>query len=254
MKLQGKTAIVTGAGEGIGRAIALRLASEGADIAIADINTATAGSTASEIKAMGRRALATKVDVTRYNECEEMVRAAIHELGKVDILVNNAGGSARERSSEFRESTEEVWDLVIKKNLYGTRNCCRAVINHMIDRGSGKIVNIASISGLYAFPRVAEYSSAKAAVIAFTKCLAVEVGALGISVNCVAPGITRTPFVLAAYKGYECVLEEAPYRIIKRASEPEEQANAVLFLVSDEAGYIMGQCLAVDGGFKVAAL
>lgn len=188
---------------------------------------------------------------TRYSDCEEMAQTAIRHLGKVDILVNNAGGSARERSDEFRNSAEEVWDFVLKTNLYGTRNCGRAVTNHMIERGSGKIVNVASISGLYGFPRVIEYASSKAAVIAFTRYLAIEVGPLGVNVNCIAAGITRTPYVLAAHKGHEGVLDGTPYRIIHRAAEPEDQANAVLFLVSDEARYIMGHCLPVKGGIKL---
>ena len=192
MKLEGKVAMVTGAGQGIGRAIALSLAKEGAGVVVNDINPETAAGVADEIRAMGRRALAIKADVTQSKEVNEMVETALNEMGKIDILVNNAGGSARERVSEFKDSTEEVWDFIIGRNLKGQLNCTRAVINHMIERRSGKILNMASIAGVVGEAGLADYSAAKAGVIGFTKALAKEVGRYGINVNSVAPGPIRT--------------------------------------------------------------
>ena len=249
MKLEGKVAIVTGAGGGIGRAVALRLAQEGADVVANDINMGTAKSTADEIKATGHKALAIKADVTKSKEVGEMFETALRELGKVDILVNVAGGSAREKASAFRDSEEETWDSVLGNNLKGTLICSRAVINHMIERGTGKIVNIASAAGVYGCTGVADYSAAKAGVIGFTRALASEVGEYGINVNSVAPGPIRTSGLL--FYPEEIVQATLAARIIKRMGEPDEIASAVLFLASDDANYITGQTLLVDGGTKI---
>jgi NAD(P)-dependent dehydrogenase (short-subunit alcohol dehydrogenase family) len=247
MKLEGKVAVVTGAGSGIGRATVLRLAKEGADIVVDDINIEAAKGVADEIKAIGRKALAIKADVTNSKEVDEMFKTVLSELGKVDILVNNAGGHYRDEVTEFRYSREEIWDLVLARNLKGTLICSRAVINHMIERGSGKIVNIASITGVYGSPRAADFSAAKTGVIGFTRALASEVGQYGVNVNCIVPGLIGAPHVLSK------PLDDLPTnilttRIIKRIGETDEIASAVLFLVSDDASYVMGHTLVVDGG------
>ena len=246
MKLEKKAAIVTGAGQGIGRAIALALAKEGADVVVADVIVETTNSVADEIKATGGRALAIKTDVTKSKEVNEMVKTTLRELGKIDILVNNAGGSARERSSEFRDSTEEVWDFVLSRNLKGTLICTRAVINHMIERRSGKIVNIGSIAGVSGGIGQVDYSASKGGVIAFTKALAKEVGQYGVHVNCVSPGVIKT-----------AVFEQLPHELLdgllakqylKDPGEPQDIANMVVFLASDDAKYITGVNYLVDGG------
>jgi len=251
MKLKGKVAIVTGAGYGIGRAIALSLAKEGADIVVDDINAETGKSVAEEIKAAGHKALFIKADVSKSKEVDELVKTSLHKLGKIDILVNNAGGSAREKCSEFRESTEEVWDFVLGRNLMGVLNCTRAVINHMIQRRDGKIVNIASITGVSGGAGQADYSSSKAGIIGFTKALAKEVGIYGINVNCVSPGVI---FKTAATEqvSKEVVDRYLSKQVLKRQGEPQDIANAVAFLVSDEASFITGHNLLVCGGVGIA--
>jgi NAD(P)-dependent dehydrogenase (short-subunit alcohol dehydrogenase family) len=175
-----------------------------------------------------------------------MVKSALDEFGKVDILVNNAGGSPPEKGVPFCESEEEVWDWAIATNLKGVRNCARAVINHMIERKSGKIVSIASISGVTGTLTKVDYSAAKAGVIGFTKALAKEVAPYGINVNCVSPGPIETPLFLSNTKELQEAAIQAVF--LKRAGKPEEIANMVVFLASDEASFIIGQNFIVDGG------
>lgn len=252
MKLDGRVAIVTGGGYGIGRAIALTLAGEGADVVVVDINSETAKGVADQIKAMGRRALAVKTDVSKSKEVNEMVQIVLRDMGKVDILVNNAGGGARERSSEFKDSTEEVWHLVIGRNLFGTLNCSRAVINHMIERRSGKIVNLSSYVALTGGVGAVEYSAAKGGIISFTKSLAKEVGKYNINVNCVAPGIIQHTYALGQIpkETLDKLITAKP--VLPRLGEPEDIANAVLFLVSDDASFITGQNYPVCGGSSIS--
>ena len=251
MKLENKVAIVTGAGYGIGRAIALSLAREGADVVVSDINIDTARIVAREIKATGRRALAIKADVTKSKEANKMVETTLSKFGKIDILVNNAGGSARERASEFRKSTEDVWDFVIARNLKGTLICCRAVINHMIERGYGKIVNLGSFVGVVGAAGQADYSGAKAGVIGFTMALAKEVGQYGINVNCVSPSVI---FGTAATEQVprEIVDRNRRTQLLKRPGEPQDVANAVVFLASDDASFITAHNLLVSGGIGIS--
>ena len=246
MKLEGKVAMVTGAGQGIGKAIALSLAKEGADVVVNDISLETAAAVADEIKAMGRRVLVLKADVSQSREVNEMVKTALKEMGKIDILVNNAGGSARERVSEFKDSTEEVWDFIIGRNLKGLLNCTKAVINHMIERRSGKIVSMSSIAGVVGEAGLADYSAAKAGVIGFTKALAKEVGRYGINVNSVAPGPIRTVAFEQLPKDF--VKKIVMKGVLGRLGETTDVANLVAFLVSDDASYITGQNFVVDGG------
>jgi NAD(P)-dependent dehydrogenase (short-subunit alcohol dehydrogenase family) len=248
MKVKGKVAIVTGGANGIGRAIVLRLAEEGADVVVADIDVENANQVVNEIKALGRKALAIRADVTKSQEINGMVEAALDELGEIDILVNNAGGTAREGRSLFHESTEEVRDYVLSLNLKGVLICCRAVIGHMIQRQSGKIVNIASVSGMIGAGSMmqADYSAAKGGVIAFTKSLAEEVACYNINVNCVSPGPIATAAFLMLPEETRKKIENTVW--LGRLGKPEDVANLVLFLVSDEASFITGQNYAVCGG------
>ena len=249
MKFDGKIAIVTGAGYGIGEAIALSLAKEGADVVVNDVNIESARSVADKIKAIGRRALAIKADVYKSNEVNEMVKTTLSEFGKVDILVNNAGGSARERSSEFKDSAEEVWDFVIGRNLKGVLNCTRAVINHMLERRSGKIVNIASVAAIKGEIGQADYGAAKAGIIGFSRVLAKEVGRQGINVNCISPGVIDTPALQQLPK--EIVDRYRNMLVIPRLGQPQDIANMAVFLASEEADYITGQNYMVCGGMDL---
>jgi len=250
MRLKEKVAIVTGAAGGIGRAIALRLAEEGADMVIADINAEGANKVVKEINAMGGRGIVTKVDVTKSSEANRMAEAAIDKFAKIDILVNNAGGSARERNTLFHESEEAVWDYVIALNLKGTRNCTRAVVNHMLERRSGKIVNISSLAGIRGSSLgQADYAAAKAGIIGFTMALAKEVGGYGINVNCVSPAGIDSPGRARLSEEYRRKSLENIW--LRRVGSPQEVSEAVLFLASEEANFITGQNLVVCGGMSL---
>ncbi len=242
MTLKGKVAIVTAAAQGIGRGIALRLAKEGADLVVCDIDMELLNKVVGEIKALGVKAVGTKTDVTKSAEVNQMVKTALDTFGKIDILVNNAGGSARERASLFKDSSEEVWHSVIGRNLFGTMNCCRAVINHMIERRSGKIVNMSSGAAAGGSGGLIDYSAAKAGIVAFTKVLAREVADYGINVNVITPGSVGTRALYdTKVGGVRLIDRPLPKTGLRARGEPEVAANVVAFLVSDEASYVSGQ-------------
>ena len=243
MELAGKVALVTGAAQGIGRAIALLLAKQGADLVISDINLEKAQETAREIEEMGRRALAIKVNVADLSEVEGMVETILQQFGRIDILVNNAGIT---RDRLILRMTEEDWDAVLDVNLKGTFNCTKAVIRHMAKQKSGKIVSIASVSGEMGNPGQANYAASKAGVIGFTKTIAREFAARGINVNAIAPGFIQTAMTDAIpEKSRETLMQMIP---MERLGTPEDVAQAVLFLVSESSSYITGQVLNVNGG------
>jgi NAD(P)-dependent dehydrogenase (short-subunit alcohol dehydrogenase family) len=246
MKLADRVAIVTGAARGIGREIALTLVREGAKVTICDIDIEPLNDVANEIKAAGGEALASKVDVTRSAEINQMVEATLQRFGGIDILVNNAGGSARDKASDFHEAEEEVWSSTLARNLNATLACTSAVINHMIERKSGKIVNLASVNGISGQAGFVDYSTAKAGVIGFTKALAKEVNPHGINVNAVAPGVIETRVIEQIPK--ETITGIIESLNLNRLGQPEDVANAVLYLVSDEASYVTGHVLRVCGG------
>jgi len=250
MRLEGKVAIVTGSASkgGIGRAIAHRLAKEGADIVVADIDVEGGKELVKEIEALGRKAIVVKTDLTKSQDTDQLVKTAIDEFGKIDILVNAVGGNAAlrwKRSFLFHESTEEVLDWVTALNYKSVLNCCQSVIEHMIERRTGKIVSIASTAGVIGKPGGADYSGAKAAVIGFTRALASEVGPYKINVNCISPG----PIATENFPKTDAIWEDRRQRLaLRRMGKPEEIASMVACFVSDDASYVTGQNLCVCGG------
>ena len=243
MELKEKVALVTGAAQGIGRAIVLLLAQKGADIIVSDINLEKAEETTKEIEAIGRRTMAIRADVANTNDVERMVEAILERFGQIDILVNNAGIA---KDKLILRMTEEDWDAVLNVNLKGTFNCTKAVVRHMSKQRRGKIVNIASVVGQMGNVGQANYSASKAGVIGFTKTIAREFAQRGINVNAIAPGYIETPMTEALP---EKAKEELKRMIpMERLGRPEDVAKAVFFLVSDASNYITGQVLNVNGG------
>lgn len=245
MNLKDKVAIVTGAGGGIGRAIALRLATEGADVIINDIHMEPAQSVADEIRSKGVKSLAVQADVSRSEDVECMVAKTMEQFGRIDILVNNAGGAARERSAPFDQASEAVWDDVMSSNLKGTMLCSRAVLKHMIAQQFGRVVNMASISPWLGGYSTVDYAAAKSGVIAMTRAIAKGVGKHGITVNCISPGAIDTPNVMRTQQIRESFLQSI---CLQRLGQPEEVANLAAFLISNEADFITGQNFIIDGG------
>jgi 3-oxoacyl-[acyl-carrier protein] reductase len=243
LKLTGKVALVTGAAQGIGKAIALLLARNGADIVVSDINLEKAEETAKEVRSIGQKAMAVRVDVANWNDVERMVEVILEKFAKIDILVNNAGIT---RDKLILRMTDEDWDAVLNVNLKGTFHCTKAVVRHMAKQRSGKIVNIASVVGEMGNAGQANYSASKAGVIGLTKTIAREYAQRGIHVNAVAPGYIETPMTEALpEKAKEELKKLIP---MERLGKPEDVAEAVLFLASEESSYVTGQVLNVNGG------
>jgi 3-oxoacyl-[acyl-carrier protein] reductase len=243
MSLQGKTAIVTGAAQGIGRAIAECLARAGADIAVADLDPGRSMETVASVEKLGRKALNIKVNVADANETKAMVEQVLKAWGKVDILVNNAGIT---RDGLLLRMKEEDWNLVLQINLNGTFNCTKAVLQPMTKQRYGRIVNIASIVGVIGNAGQANYSASKAAVIGFTKTVGREYASRNVTVNAVAPGFIDTAMTHGLPADVkETLLKQIP---LGRLGTPADIASAVRFLVSEEASYITGHVLHVNGG------
>ncbi len=251
MKLTNKVAIVTGAKQGIGRAIALAIAKEGASVTVSDLDQQGCQRVVDEMKDSGGKGLAIRCDVSSGNQVEEMVRRTVDTFGKVDILVNNAGIVA---FKPFLDITEEDWDKVLDVNLKGQFLCARAAAREMVKNKWGRIINIASISsggcGI-AFPMVAHYTASKGGVVALTLALALELTPMGINVNAIAPGAIDTAMTKDIKESPQ--LESILARIPKgRLGKPEDIAYLAVFLASEESDYITGSTLVIDGGWMTA--
>jgi len=244
--LEGKVAIVTGAGTGMGESHALALAKAGADIVVADIDLELAEKVAGEVESMGCRALAVKVDVSNSEEVKQLVKKTLDAFQKIDILINNAG---IDRLYPAEELPEAEWDAMINVNLKGTFLCSQEVGRQMIKQKSGKIINIASTAANRGYQRQAAYSASKGGVLVLTKALAVEWAKYNINVNSVSPGTTMTPLFMAQGINVDGRIKRTP---LGRLNKPENISDAVLFLASPASDNITGQDILVDGG--VAAL
>jgi 2-hydroxycyclohexanecarboxyl-CoA dehydrogenase len=246
-KLDQKIAIVTGAGQGIGRGIARKLVAEGAMVVVTDLNEATAGDTAAEL---GNRAVSMHADVTSKPSIRAMVAGVRERLERIDVLVNNAGW---DRAGPFLGSEESDWERIVAINLFGVLNTSRAVLPIMVEQASGSVINIASDAGRVGSTGEAVYSATKGGVIAFTKAIAREMARYRINVNCVCPGPADTPLFDSIGVDNpnlrEALIRAIPFR---RLADPIDVANAVAFLASDEASYITGQTLSVNGGLTMS--
>ncbi|HUV62395.1 MAG TPA: glucose 1-dehydrogenase [Sedimentisphaerales bacterium] len=269
-RLSGKVAIVTGSGQGIGKAVALRLAREGAACVVADINESKAEQAAEQIHAAGPRAIAQCIDVANVAEIQPLVDRTVGEFGRVDILVNVAGVA---QTKPFLELTQDDWDRIIDTNLKGTTFCIQAVGAQMIkqvpdeikkagkaDRSYGKIVNFSSISGRRGRALQVAYAASKAGIISVTQSAALTFKAYNINVNAISPSVVHTPMWEQLDADYARVFGTAPGRFMEdfiakiplgRAGSPEDMASAVAFLCSPDSDYITGQTLNVDGGFEM---
>ncbi len=248
MDFSGKTAVITGSARGIGKAIALRLAESGANIVLNDIQAAAATleETAAEVRALGVKAFAVTADVSSAEDVNRLIDTAAKESGRVDILVNNAGVT---RDALTMRMTDEQWDTVINIDLKSAFLCTRAALKYMVKQKYGKIVSIASVVGLMGNAGQANYSAAKAGIIGLTKSIAKEVGSRGITANAIAPGYIETKMTEALdEKSRLSFTDKIP---LKSLGTPRDVAEAVAFLVSDEARYITGQVLGVDGGMSL---
>ncbi len=246
LKVKDRVAIITGSGQGIGKAIAFALAREGAKVTVTDISGKEVD-TAKEIKALGKEALPLKLDVTNYLEAQNVAKKVYESFGRIDILVNNAGIYP---FKSFEDMEEKDWDRVIQINLKGTFNCTKAVLPYMKEQRYGRIINISSIAGTFVgFSNLSHYCASKAGIMGFTRGVALEVAKYGICVNAVAPGPIETP-------GTQVMSEEA-VEVIKRAmpigrwGKPEEVASVVVFLASEDSSLITGQIVVVDGGYTL---
>ena len=253
MKLKGKNALVTGGGRGIGRAIALALAQEGAQVAVLDVLKDNADAVQREIEAVGVKGLALGADLTRRPEVDRAIAEVIAQWGQLDILVNNAGWDKLE---PFLQSEEETWDKIININFKGMLYVCKAALPHMVERGGGRVINIASDAGRVGSMGEAVYAGTKGAVIAFSKTLARELARSRITVNVVCPGLTETPLLQGIRQQSpksERVIEAVTRAIpLGRVAQPEDVAGAGVYLASPAADYVTGQTLSVSGGLTMA--
>ena len=244
--LTGRTALITGASRGIGRAIAIGFAEAGADIALAARDVAALEQVRGEVEALGRKAVVISTDVMDRDSIVAMVDRAIEHLGAVDILVNNAGGSSY--MGPFTTLRHSGWEKVMRLNVDSIVHACQAVGPHMLERGRGSIINVASVAALVATPELAPYGASKAAVLSLSKTLAVEWGGVGIRVNALCPGWTRTDLNVDLWNDEQistAMMERVP---LGRWADAQEMVGPALFLASDASSYMTGQALVIDGG------
>ncbi len=256
MRLKDKVAVVTGAAQGIGQGTAMRFAREGAHVAVCDINAEGVKKVSQDIIALGRKSLWFEVDVSVSSQVNHMVEKAVESLGRIDILVNNAGGGFN-LPNKLEEITEEIWDRVVDVNLKGTFICSRAVVPYMKQQKSGRIINLSSKAGRYGGELTGiQYSSAKAGVMGLTRQLAKDLGPFGITANAIAPGLAlSSPRVEKLWMERKTEAErQAMIQAIplRRLSTVEEQASVILFLASDDASYVSGVTIDVNGGWFVS--
>lgn len=244
MKLEGKTALVSGGGGAIGRAIALKLAGEGANIAVLDIQQEAAAKVAEEVRALGVSSASYAVDIRNYEAVKACIDGIAETFGGIDIVVNSAGGSARSRMDLFEKIDIEVFDWMIDVNLRGPMYIIHTALPHLIKKNAGKIVNISSIVAQSGNAKCVDYSAAKGGIIAATKSLAIELGKYNINVNAVAPGLVQR----AGEMPEDPVAFAHKFSCLNRICTQEDVANVVMFLASPEADYVTGQNYIVDGG------
>ena len=246
MKLKNKVAIITGGSAGIGKATAIRFAAEGAQVVVWDLNQELGEKLVQEITAKGQEAIFAQVNTSQYAQVEIAAAEVFQKFGKIDILINNAGIT---RDASLKKMTPEGWQQVIDVNLTGVFYCTKIVSDYMLQKGYGRIINASSVVALYGNFGQTNYVATKSGLIGMTKTLAKELGRKGITVNAVAPGFIATEMVAAMP---ENVIEAMKAKVpAARLGRPEEIAAAYLFLASDEAGYINGTCLSVDGGMTI---
>jgi NAD(P)-dependent dehydrogenase (short-subunit alcohol dehydrogenase family) len=247
--LSGKTAIVTGGASGIGQAVALGLAVSGADIVIADLNIDGASDVATRILGLSRLAISVNVDVTQPDQVRHLLDSARSKLGDIDILVNAAGINIRGDSATIDDQSIEQ---VLRVNLMGVLHCCRIIGGHMVERGSGSIINVSSIMGSLAAPRILAYVTSKGGVTQLTRALGVEWATTGVRVNAVGPGYCRTPLINQVMDDPDWLARVVQRTPMGRLAEPEEIVGPVLFLASSAASYVTGTVLFADGGYTAA--
>jgi NAD(P)-dependent dehydrogenase (short-subunit alcohol dehydrogenase family) len=247
MRLQGKVAIVTGSTKGIGRAVAIGYAEEGATVIVCGRSEDLAKNLAGELTGKGRKAVALRLDVTNVDSVNQVVAQVVKQFGRIDILVNNAGISPIWKRVE--ETGKDAWDQIIATNLTGAFLCAQAVGKVMIKQKSGKIINITSVGGKVALPRLVAYCASKAGIISLTQVLAAEWAQHNILVNAIGPSYVETEFT-AGLRGNQAIYDDLKNKnLLKRFARPEEIVGAAIFLASDESNYITGQTLFVDGGW-----
>jgi NAD(P)-dependent dehydrogenase (short-subunit alcohol dehydrogenase family) len=251
LDLSGRVAVVVGGTSGIGRAIALGFAEAGADVVVSGRRAELIDTVAKEIEAKGRRSVRQPADVADRASLETLRDRVVAELGKVDILVNSAGTTKRRPTLEVPEAE---WNMIMETNLMGTLRACQVFGPHMIERGYGRIINIASLSSFVALYEVAAYAASKAAVASLTKSLAIEWSSKGVTVNAIAPGVFKTDLNTALLEGTDRGREFLLRTPMKRFGKVEELAGAAVFLASDAASFVNGEILAVDGGFLASGV
>ncbi|HEY1973595.1 MAG TPA: SDR family oxidoreductase [Pseudonocardia sp.] len=257
LDLTGRTVLVTGAGQGVGRQVALHCAGHGAAVVVNDFHIERAEAVAEEIAAGGSRAIAAAGDITNFDAVLDMVERAGRELGPIDVLVNNAGNAgptddAMAPAPPFWETGPKDWEPWLRTNLYGVLNATRAVLPAMVERRRGRVVSVISDAGRVGEPNLVVYGGAKAGAAGFSRGLAKAVGRYGITVNCVALSSVSTPGVASAVADNDTVKRMLSRYVIRRLGEPDDAANMVLFLASDAASWITGQTYPVNGGYAFA--